>query len=91
MGYVGDFKLGTIIGGTTAATNGNVAMFTVPSGFRIGFTGMRVTRHDGASQYHMVGVPPDIPLAPTIAGLRAGKDELLTRALSVIRDSKPVP
>ena len=90
MGYVGDMKLGTIIGATTAATNGNVAMFAVPSGFRIGFTGMRVTRHDGKTPYHMVGTTPDIPLAPTIAGLRAGKDELLQRAISVVRDSKPV-
>jgi hypothetical protein len=49
MGYVADRKLGTIVGGTTAGTNGNVASFTTPSGFIVNFTGMRVTRHDGLS------------------------------------------
>ena len=85
MGYVRDYKLGTIIGGTTAAANGNVAGFTVPSGFSLMFTGMRVTRHDGRTAYHTVGVSPEIPLEPTLSGIRAGRDELLARALTVLR------
>jgi hypothetical protein len=85
MGYVRDYKLGTIIGGTTAGANGNVATFTVPGGFSIAFTGMRVTRHDGRTRYHTDGVSPDIPLEPTLAGIRAGRDELLERALATLR------
>lgn len=85
MGYVRDYKLGTIIGGTTAGANGNVAMFTVPGGFSITFTGMRVTRHDGRTPFHTDGVSPDIRMEPTLAGIRAGRDELLDRALSVLR------
>jgi len=85
MGYVADLKLATIIGGTTAGTNGNVAAFTVPSGFGVYFTGMRVTGHDGQAQHHLVGVKPNIPLEPTIAGVRAGRDELLEKALAVLR------
>ncbi|HYV97153.1 MAG TPA: S41 family peptidase [Gemmatimonadaceae bacterium] len=85
MGYVRDYKLGTIIGGTTAGANGNVASFSVPGGFGITFTGMRVTRHDGTTAYHTVGVSPDIPIVPTLAGIRAGKDEVLERALSAFR------
>lgn len=85
MGYVADRKLGTIVGSTTAGTNGNVAMFVVPGGFRITFTGMRVTGHDGKTPHHLVGIKPDIPLAPTIAGLRAGRDEVLERAVALIR------
>jgi hypothetical protein len=85
MGYVRDYKLGTIIGGTTAGANGNVASFTVPGGFSIAFTGMRVTRHDGRTRYHTDGVSPDIPLEPTLAGIRAGRDELLERALAALR------
>jgi hypothetical protein len=88
MGYVTDHKLGTIVGGATAGTNGNVAMFELPSGFRVGFTGMLVTRHDGRSQHHLVGVKPDIPLEPTLAGLRAGRDELLERASGLIREDR---
>lgn len=90
MGYVRDHKLATIIGGTTAGTNGNIADFTVPGGFTVVFTGMRVTRHDSRTPYHMLGVSPDIPLEPTIAGIRAGRDELLERALAVLK-APPTP
>jgi Peptidase family S41 len=85
MGYVADAKLGTIVGSTTAGTNGNVATFMTPGGFNVALTGMRVTRHDGRSPFHLVGVVPDIAVAPTIAGLRAGGDEVLERAIEVVR------
>jgi Peptidase family S41 len=85
MGYVADLKLATIVGSPTAGANGNVAMFAVPSGLRLTFTGMRVTGHDGRTPHHLAGVRPDIPLTPTLAGLRSGRDELLDRALALIR------
>ena len=85
MGYVADRKLGTIIGSTTAGTNGNVAMFPVPGGFTVNFTGMRVTGHDGRTPHHLVGVKPDISAAPTLAALREGSDAVLDRALALIR------
>lgn len=84
MGYIRDLKLATIVGGTTAGTNGNVTSFNVPSGFSISFTGMKVTRHDGRSAFHLAGVEPNIPVAPTIAGLRSGRDEVLERGIAVI-------
>jgi hypothetical protein len=85
LGYVRDHALGTIIGGATAGANGNIASFSVPGGFSIVFTGMRVTRHDGRTPFHAIGVTPDIPLEPTLAGIRAGRDELLQRALEELR------
>ena len=84
MGYVADRKLGMIVGGATAGTNGNVASFTTPSGFIVSFTGKRVTRHDGHSPHHLVGVRPDVSVAPTLAGIRAGRDEVLERGLSLV-------
>jgi hypothetical protein len=84
MGYVADRHLGTIVGSTTAGTNGNIATFTVPGGFTIVFTGMRVTGHNGRAVHHLVGVKPDVPAARTIAGVRAGEDEVLARAISLI-------
>lgn len=84
MGYVADRLLGTIIGAPTAGANGNVATFTVPSGLTIGFTGMRVTRHDGRSQHHLMGVQPHIAMTRTLAGLTDGRDELLDRAVALI-------
>jgi len=81
MGYVEDLGLGAIVGGPTAGTNGNVNRFTVPSGMVVMFTGMRVTRHDG-SRFHLAGVRPTIAVEPTVAGIRAGRDEVLERALA---------
>lgn len=86
MGYVKDQKLGTIIGGPTAGTNGNIVTFTTPGGFAITFTGMRVTGHDGRAQHHMVGIAPDIRLEPTLTGVRTKRDELLERALAQLQN-----
>ena len=88
MGYVADRKLGTIVGSTTAGTNGNVATFVVPSGFIVAFTGMRVTGHDGRTPHHLVGVRPDIPVLPTLAAVKNGRDEALDRALALIGGTK---
>lgn len=89
MGYVADRRLGTIVGATTAGTNGNVASFTTPGGFAVNFTGMRVTGHDGKAPYHLVGVKPDIAVAPTVEGLRARRDEVLERAVALVRAAAP--
>jgi C-terminal processing protease CtpA/Prc len=43
---------------------------------------MRVTRHDG-SPFHLAGVRPTVPVEPTVAGIRAGRDEVLERALEI--------
>jgi hypothetical protein len=88
MGYVADRKLATIVGGPTAGANGNVAAFPVPGGFSVSFTGMRVTGHDGQAPLHLAGVKPDIAAAPTLQGLRAGRDEVLERALAAIGAGK---
>ena len=93
MGYIADRRLATIVGAPTAGTNGNVAAFEVPGGYRVSFTGMRVTRHDGTSRRHLIGIAPDVPLSPTIDGLRRGRDELLEKAIALIQrpPSPPVP
>jgi C-terminal processing protease CtpA/Prc len=83
LGYVADLRLATIVGSTTAGTNGNIVNLQLPSGARALFTGMRVTRHDGRSPFHLIGVAPDIRVAVTLAGLRAGRDEVLERALAL--------
>ena len=54
----------------------------MPGGFTVAFTGMRVTGHDGQTPYHLSGVRPDVTVTPTLAGLRAGRDEVLDRALA---------
>ena len=84
MVQVRDLKLATILGGKTAGTNGNVVTFGVPDGFDIKFTGLHVTRDDGRTRLHLVGTEPDITVAPTISGLRGGRDEVLERAMELV-------
>lgn len=81
MGIVEHFKLAAIVGEATAGTNGNVTGFSLPGGYSIGFTGMRVLKHDG-STHHGIGILPTIPVQRTVTGIAAGRDELLEAAVS---------
>ncbi|MDP2886981.1 MAG: S41 family peptidase [Ignavibacteria bacterium] len=83
MSFVEHYKLGEIIGEATAGTNGNVNAFRVPGGYRITWTGMKVVKHDGP-QHHGIGILPTIPVKRTIAGIRAGKDEFLEKAIEAL-------
>lgn len=83
MGMVEHYKLAEIVGETTAGTNGNVNPFTVPGGYTIAWTGMKVLKHDG-SRHHGVGIRPTVPVERTLEGIRAGRDEFLERAIEVV-------
>src|SRR5690606_23996188 len=69
MGVVEEQRLAPIVGGTTAGTNGNVNMFTVPGGYRVLYTGMRVRKRDG-TPHHGVGIAPTVPVERTLQGVR---------------------
>lgn len=71
----------TFIGTPTAGANGDVTNFFVPGGFRVGFSGHDV-RHADGRQLQRVGIQPHVRVAPTIAGIRAGRDEVLERAIA---------
>lgn len=85
MGIVEAYRLGEIVGSTTAGTNGNVNPFRLPGGARVSWTGMRVLKHDG-SQHHGVGIAPTVPVVPTAAGIAAGRDEVLAAAIALLQD-----
>lgn len=86
MSFVEHYGLGAIVGSATAGTNGNVAEITEPSGCHTTFSGLRVTKHNG-SRLHLVGIQPTIPASRTIAGVAAGRDEVLEVALAYVRGS----
>jgi hypothetical protein len=81
-GYFASQKAGTIVGEPTAGANGNVLMVQLPNGYGVTMTGMRVVRHDG-SIMQARGFQPDVRVVPTIEGLRAGRDEVLERAVEL--------
>jgi C-terminal processing protease CtpA/Prc len=81
-GYFASQKAGTIVGEPTAGANGNVLMVQLPNAYGVTMTGMRVVRHDG-SVMQARGFQPDVRVVPTIEGLRAGRDEVLDRAVEL--------
>ncbi|HKV06935.1 MAG TPA: S41 family peptidase [Thermoanaerobaculia bacterium] len=83
MGMIEAYKVAPIVGAPTAGTNGNINPFTLPGGYRLVWTGMRVTKHDG-SQHHGVGILPTIPVSRTLKGVAEGKDEFLEKAIEVV-------
>ena len=80
MGFVEGYRLGAIVGQPTAGTNGNVNPFSVPGGYTIQCTGMRVVKHDGTQQ-HLVGIRPTMPVERTRRAVMAGRDEVLDAGL----------
>lgn len=68
------------IGTATAGANGEGSNFAVPGGIEVGLTATGVSKLDG-TQLQRIGVTPDIEVRPTIAGIRAGRDEVLERAV----------
>lgn len=87
LGYVEAHDLGTLIGSPSAGANGDIVRVDTLGGFFVVFTGMKVTRHDG-SRFHVDGVRPKVAVAPSRAGLRAGKDEVLEAGLAKIRGDR---
>ena len=81
LAIIEHYKLADIVGGPTAGTNGNVNPFTLPGGFQVTWTGMKVLKHDG-SRHHGVGIQPTVPASRTIRGITAGRDEVLVRAVA---------
>ncbi len=77
---------GTVfVGEPTAGANGDVTNFALPGGIRVSFTGHDV-RHADGRQLQRLGLQPDVPAAPTLAGLRAGRDEVLERAVAYLEE-----
>jgi C-terminal processing protease CtpA/Prc len=75
------------IGGPTTGANGDVTWFAVPGGIRINFSGHDVRWPDG-KQLQRVGLKPDVEVLPTIAGIRAGRDEVLEKAVEYLSQKR---
>lgn len=68
------------IGSQTAGADGNVSYIFLPGGLTTFMTGIGVYYPDG-TKTQRIGIIPDIEIKPTIAGIKAGKDEVLERAI----------
>jgi C-terminal processing protease CtpA/Prc len=74
----------TIIGSTTAGADGNVSPFYLPSGISTMISGIGVY-YPNRAETQGVGIAPNILLRPTIQGIKEGRDELLEKAIEVIK------
>jgi len=72
------------VGSPTAGTDGDVTTMVLPGDLKLWFTGHDVRPADGR-QLQRIGILPDVAVEPTIAGIRAGRDEVLERGIEVLR------
>jgi C-terminal processing protease CtpA/Prc len=80
----------TFVGSETEGTNGGAPDFSLPGGGYMVFTHERVLNPDG-SEFQGVGIVPDVYVEPTVEGVRAGRDEVLERAIQVLRTRVSAP
>jgi C-terminal processing protease CtpA/Prc len=74
------------VGSPTQGANGDVTNLSLPGGIYVHFSGQGVWHADGR-QLQRLGLQPDVEARPTLAGIRAGKDEVLDKAIKYVTQS----
>jgi carboxyl-terminal processing protease len=74
----------TCIGSQTAGADGNVSLIILPGNIKTYMTGIGVYYPDGR-ETQRIGIKPDIEIKPTIEGIRSKRDEVLEKAIEVLR------
>ena len=69
-----------VVGSTTSGADGNVSPFALPGGLHTMISGIGVFYPDKAPT-QQIGIVPNVKVTPTIAGIRAGRDEVLEEAV----------
>ena len=72
-----------VVGSTTAAADGNVSSIPLPAGLSTMISGIGVFYPDKRPTQR-IGIVPDVEAKPTIAGIRAGRDEVLEAGIRQI-------
>ena len=73
-----------VVGSQTAGADGNVSALALPGGITMHFSGIGILYPDGRATQR-AGIAIDVRVQPTIAGLQAGRDEVLESALALLR------
>jgi hypothetical protein len=90
LSLVEEEHLGTIVGMPTAGTRGEMDEILLPGGYRIHWSGARALKKDGRP-FQGIGIVPEVIAEPSRAGVVAGRDELLERALAVAKERAGSP
>lgn len=70
-----------VVGSTTAGADGNVSRIPLPGNAEGMISGIGVFYPDGRPTQR-IGILPDLVVRPTVAGIRAGRDEVLEAGVS---------
>lgn len=73
-----------VIGSTTAGADGNIFTIALPGAVYTSISGIGIYYPDGR-ETQRIGIVPDIEVKPTIEGVKQGRDELVEKAIEVIR------
>ena len=74
-----------VVGSTATGADGNISEIYLRGGIFSYISGIGVLNLDG-SETQRVGIIPDVKMEPTIKGIRAGKDEVLDKAIELINN-----
>lgn len=84
MGFqVGDNVM--TIGSQTAGADGNVSNIKLPGGYSTFISGVGIYYPDG-TETQRVGINIDLEVKPTIQGIKNGKDEVLEKAIEILKE-----
>ncbi|WP_028100402.1 S41 family peptidase [Pseudoduganella violaceinigra] len=75
----------TLIGSRSVGTNGDLRHLVLPGKVTVSFSGLEITHADGR-RMQQAGIAPHLEVRPTVAGVRAGRDEVLERAERFLRE-----
>ena len=90
LSFIDQFKLGILVGDTTAGANGNINIIPLIGGYSIMWTGMKVLKHDG-SQFDFIGYKPEYPVFRTINAIKENRDEFIEKAKELLKEKVENP
>ena len=76
------------IGSPTAGAHSVFTKLMIPGGVTISFSGEDI-RHANGGKLQRLGLQPNVTVAPTLTGIRTGKDEVLEKALDYVSPKLP--
>lgn len=72
-----------VVGSPSIGADGNIVKLSLPGSVILHISGLGVYTPEGG-QTQRCGVKPDIECYPTVEGIRAGRDELIEKAVEII-------
>jgi hypothetical protein len=72
------------IGSQTAGADGNVTTIKISGGYSTSISGIGIYYSDG-TETQRVGIKIDLIVEPTLQGIKLGKDEILEKAIEIIK------